>query len=539
MLGSGNTVWGLTLGNASGIALTGASVGALKLRDLSILNGAGAAVSLANGALDAILNTVSSTGGTHGIALTTTSGSFDVEGGGASDPANSTRGRTTAKSGGGTLTLGSGGTIQGALQSGILLNGASNVTLRNLVVQNNGSGVGTGFDGITLSGGSAFVLDNGLVSGQAGNSGLHATGTASVSILHSEISGNATNPAVDGSDTWNFRLDNVTGTATINNSLLYNSHENVLGIVNALSTVLTVAATNDDIHDSTSNSCFYTEADASANLSVALTNSSVHVCPNLGFIYNGNENSGGGTITVTGNLFDGNGGNNSGGADLAIAHQGAGTTLTFDIENNITRQSFVSGSGTSISVDLGGTSTAATQLNGTIAGNTVGKATVADSGSQLGAAIALQANGAGKLTAAVNNNTGNQVTEGLEVLSSGTTDTLSVSAHGNTFHGNPGGLNNYAGLELTAGGNSGTDLICAYVSGNTAFDATANGVAGVVANAFPSSTIQLQGYTGSANNAAQIQTFLAGTATTVTPPPIASFGGGGTIQSRTTCPVLP
>ncbi|HVT58279.1 MAG TPA: hypothetical protein VHR45_07750 [Thermoanaerobaculia bacterium] len=44
-LGSGNTVWGMTLGNAtSGIALSGGSVGSLKIRDLTI-NTTGPAVS--------------------------------------------------------------------------------------------------------------------------------------------------------------------------------------------------------------------------------------------------------------------------------------------------------------------------------------------------------------------------------------------------------------------------------------------------------------------------------------------------------------
>ncbi len=541
-LASGNTVWGLTLGNASGVALSGGSVGSLKLRDLSVLNGTGSAIQLASGALDAILTTVSSSGGTNGISLTTTTGSFDIEGGGASDPANTTRGRTTAKNGGGTLALGSGGTIQNATGSGILLNSASNVTLRNVVVQNNGgAGVGTGADGITATSVAGLVIDNARITGQTGNSGLHATNSSAIAVQHSEIFSNATNPLVDGGQIWNVRLDAATGTASISNSLLYGSHENVLGIVSTGTTTLAVTASNDDIHDATSNTCFYSEARDSASLSVTLTGSSVHVCPNLGYIYNGNDSSGGGTISVTGNTFDGDGGNNSGGADIAIAHQGLGKTLTYDISGNTTRQSFVSGSGTSISVDLGGASNAATLLTGQVANNTVGTVGVTDSGSQLGSGVALQSNGPGTLTSVISSNVVNQATEGFAIIGSGTTDKINVSVHGNTFHGDPTGPNNYAGLELTSGGASGSDTLCAFVSGNTVFDATAVGAGGIIADTLaPGASIQLQGYSGASNDVSAITTFLnsATVATSETPAPLVLISGG-TISARTTCAVLP
>jgi len=142
-LGTNNTVRGLTLGNSSGIALTGSSFGTLSVRDASILT-SGSAISLTTGVLDVIVTKVSSASGTHGIALTATTGGLEVTGDGPSDPANTTRGRTTAKNGGGTLTLGSGGTITGASGAGVLLSNAANVTLRNMTITANGSGVNTG-----------------------------------------------------------------------------------------------------------------------------------------------------------------------------------------------------------------------------------------------------------------------------------------------------------------------------------------------------------------------------------------------------------
>jgi hypothetical protein len=549
-LGSGNTVWGLTLGNAtSGIALSGASVGSLKLRDLTI-NTTGGAVSLANGALDAIVHSISSSGGTHGISLTTTTGSFDVEGDGASDPANTTRGRTTAKNGGGTLTLGSGGTIQNATSAGVLLSTATNVTLRNMTIQNNGSGINTGGDGITVTNGSAMTFDNDLIQNQAGNYGLHATGLAGATLVHDEITGNATTSGVQTPHVWNVRLDNVTGAFSINDSLFHNSLENVFGLVDAGSRTVTVTATNSEWRDTagagppTGNVCLYLEGNGTANVSLNLTGSTIKNCYSSGVTYNGNETSGGGTFTVKNNIFDGNGAGT--GDDIAVAHNTAGTTYTFDIENNTTRQILVPGSAVSISADLGGQSTASSLLQGKILNNTIGNAAVANSGSDRGSGIGLQANGAGTLTATVSGNTVREVgaanNDGLGVLSSGTTDTINVTVTNNDLSVDTDDVNSNAGVELTAGGNAGSDTICAHLSGNVQFIGNTTASAstwGVSTTVLGSSTILLEGYGGAANDSAAIATFLNSTATTVNPS-AQNLGGGGTVKKATSpCPTPP
>ena len=75
------------------------------------------------------------------------------------------------------------------------------------------------------------------------------------------------------------------------------------------------------------------------------------------------------------------------------------------------------------------------------------------------------------------------------------------------------------GLNLTAGGGGFADTVNANVSGNIKFDASnnINAIAGVVAEAFGGATMNLQGYTGTANNSAALITFLNGVATTVNP----------------------
>jgi len=541
-LGSGNTVWGMTLGNSIGTALTGASVGSLKIRDLTI-NTTGAAVSLASGALDAIIKSISAGGGTHGISLTSTTGSFDVEGDGASDPANTTRGRTTAKNGGGTLTLGSGGTIQNATSAGILLSSATNVTLRNMTIQNNGgSGVNTGGDGITATNGSALTLDNDLIQNQAGNYGLHATGLAGATLVHTEITGNATTAGVETPHVWNVRLDNVTGTFSVNDSLFHNSRENVFGLVDGGSSTASLTATNSEWRDTVTttpgNVCLYLEADGTANVSLNLTGSTIKNCYSSGVTYNGNGSSGGGTFTVKNSIFDGNGAGT--GDDIAVAHQGVGSTYTFDIEGNTTRQTFVAGSAVSISADLSGTSTATGVLQGKILNNVVGNQSVTDSGSAVGDGIALQSGGAGTLTATISGNTVRQIAQGdaLGALASGSTDTMNLTITTNDLMVDTANVNSGLGINLQNGGSGNSDKLCAHLFSNV--QAVGNpGTAGIGVAALGTSTMNLQGYGGAANNNAQIVTFLNSTATTVTPTSATTLAGGTIQAAPSACPTPP
>jgi methionine-rich copper-binding protein CopC len=545
-LGSGNTVWGLTLGNSTGTALTGASVGSLKLRDMTIST-SGAAVSLANGALDAILNSVSSASGTHGIALTTTTGSFDVEGGGASDPANTTKGRTTAKNGGGTITLGSGGTIQNATSAGVLLSSATNVTLRNLVIQNNGgAGVATGGDGIDASGSSGLTLDNDLITGQTGNYGLFASSLATLSIQHTQISSNATNAAVAGNNIWNVGFgqvtcttcpDGLTGTSAVANSIFDTTFEDAFGLVNHNASTLALTVTNSQFSNA-GNTGLESQVFNTANVTLSVTTSSVHNNPGGGVEYLGNDSSGGGTFTVTSSVFDQNGG--AGAADINVFHQGLSKTVKFDFENNTTRQTLVANSSASISVDLGGSANASTLLEGKILNNIVGKASVTDSGSDLSSGIALQTNAPGTITALI---TGNMVVQTdddalLVLATSETTSNINVTASGNDFEVSPTDPDTNLGLELTSGGSGGSDTICANISGNVK-EIGNSGVAGIATEVLGTSTVELQGYGGTANNNAQIATFLNGTATTVSPAGM-NFGGGGTVKAAPSpCPTPP
>ena len=543
-LGSGNTVWGMTLGNSTGTALTGASVGSLKIRDFTV-NTTGAATSLANGALDAIFNAVSSGGGTHGISLTTTTGSFDIEGDGASDPTNKSKGRTTAKNGGGTLTLGSGGTVQNATSAGILLSAATNVTLRNITIQNNGgTGINNGGDGINASGSSNLTLDNDLITGQTGNSGLFANTLANLAIQHSQISSNATNAGDVAPQVWNVEFgvptcvsacaNGLTGLSTVANSIFDATTGNAFGLTNFNSSALSLTVTNSQFSNS-GNAGLISETFDTSNVSLSVDGSSVHNNPAGGVLYDGNESSGGGTIAVTNSTFDQNGAES--GADINIAHEGADKTITFNISGNTTRQSAVPNSAISIGIDLGGTSTSTTVMQGTINNNVVGNSSVGDSGSLLSSGIGLQTSGPGTITASISGNTVVQTDDdGLLVLaSSATSSTINVTATNNSFSVSATDPNTNLGVELTAGGDGGSDVICANINANIREFGNSE-VAGIATEVLGTSTVELQGYGGAANNNAQIASFLNGTATNVSPAAL-NFGGGGTVKaSPAPCP---
>ncbi|HVR08359.1 MAG TPA: hypothetical protein VMW75_09945, partial [Thermoanaerobaculia bacterium] len=254
--------------------------------------------------------------------------------------------------------------------------------------------------------------------------------------------------------------------------------------------------------------------------------------------YNGNGSSGGGTFTVKNSIFDGNGAGT--GDDIAVAHQGVGSTYTFDIEGNTTRQTFVAGSAVSISADLSGTSTATGVLQGKILNNVVGNQSVTDSGSAVGDGIALQSGGAGTLTATISGNTVRQIAQGdaLGALASGSTDTMNLTITTNDLMVDTANVNSGLGINLQNGGSGNSDKLCAHLFSNV--QAVGNpGTAGIGVAALGTSTMNLQGYGGAANNNAQIVTFLNSTATTVTPTSATTLAGGTIQAAPSACPTPP
>jgi uncharacterized repeat protein (TIGR01451 family) len=526
-LANNNTVEGLNISSGASTGLSGSSVSGETVSQVSVTSTTGTAVSLSTVGGNFTFTSISANGALHGISLSTTTGSFTVTGDGASDPANTTRGRTTAKLGGGTITLGSGGTIQSCTGSGVVLSSAANVTLRNMVIQNNGSGIKTGTDGMTVTNGSNLTLDNTVISGSSGNNGLHATGLSGLTFEHCEIHDNATNSGVaGGTEAWNVRLDEVTGTVTVDNSHLYNSYAMVMGTVNHTTTSIAIYVTNSTFDGGSINngSSLLAQAFDTASLILSFTGSTSNNGRNGEGVDANYNNSSTGSFTVLNSSFDNNGVDNGGGADINVASTKG--NVTFDIENNTTRMNTTvpagGNAGTSISADLAGTANSTSVLQGKMLNNSVGNASVANSASTAGAGIAVQAN-AGIMTVDISGNTVSQSgSEGFAILASGVsaalTATINVTLHNNsaTVTNN---VNAADGLSLTAGGGGFADTVNANVSGNVKFDASnnVNAIGGVNAVALGGATINLQGYSGAANDTTALTTFLNGVATTVNP----------------------
>ena len=164
-LGSSNHLYGFSVGNTVGAGIGGDGFGNLTVRDVNLPGPtrSGQALGLANGSLAASSTfgtLVSTSGAAVGVSVVNVGGSFVVTGNG---------------------TAGSGGTIANTTGSAaIVLSDVANVSLSQLVVQNNaGSGIsGTNVDGFALN--QSLLLNNGDAASEANMRMTGLTGTASV-----------------------------------------------------------------------------------------------------------------------------------------------------------------------------------------------------------------------------------------------------------------------------------------------------------------------------------------------------------------------
>ncbi|NIS36834.1 MAG: right-handed parallel beta-helix repeat-containing protein, partial [Actinobacteria bacterium] len=167
VLGTNNTLRGLTVATTGGTAISGSAFGTLTLAgDVDVDASGGPALSLSNGAFSGAFRSVAADGGANGIVLSSTTGTFTVAG---------------------TGTAGTGGTIQNATDAGVSLTNTGPVELAWMTIQTNGG------DGITGSTVAGFTLRQSTVSGNGdaiGDHGLHFTElTGTVRIDTTTVSG--------------------------------------------------------------------------------------------------------------------------------------------------------------------------------------------------------------------------------------------------------------------------------------------------------------------------------------------------------------
>jgi VCBS repeat-containing protein len=186
VLGSGNTIQGIHLGNASGAALSGTTVGNAVMNTVTsgaIDNQTGAAVNINGGALNVAFTGVSSNNsGGVGIALNNVSGTFDADGGAL---ANATGAEVSLTNG--TSNFSYDGSISSSAGQAVSISGETGGTK-----DFNGSVSASGGSGISLTGNNAATtmrFDGGLALSTGTNAAFVATGGGTVAVTDQNPAG--------------------------------------------------------------------------------------------------------------------------------------------------------------------------------------------------------------------------------------------------------------------------------------------------------------------------------------------------------------
>jgi len=482
----------------------------------------------------AVFESIDASLGLHGISLDSVTGGLEVRGDGASDPANTTRGQTTAGAGGVTLVLGSGGTIQSTTGDAIVLTDAPGVVLRNMVIQR---GTAPAYaDGITAGTVDGLTLDNVLLSGFGAN-GLLGTGVSDLVLQHCEVTGNAKSlPQSDLNDEANLRLENLSGTSLIGSTIIRDASEQNVWVINTAASTLALTVDNSLIADTAAGTPGNGGLDvvmptgSTSQIDLVVRNSEFRDNRARAVAYYANA-GGHGSVRVTGSTFE------RSTVEIDIGNNAPGQDVRFEIDGNVLRQTVGASTSNAINLYLGGLSSSTTVLQGTVSGNAIGSAVVASSGSSTGDGIALAPRGAGTMTVNVAGNTvrGIAMQSGLSAVTANHTGGLNLTLSGNDLSVLPG-VGALAGVALEVGAVAGdtTQACIDFSAGNNiAFvgEPFWTGVYLFVSGGTP--TIGLVGYAGAANDAAAIGAFLDTAAATVAPTAVGWVSiSGGTVQGQ-------
>jgi hypothetical protein len=354
------------------------------------------------------LTSVSANGGTNGIVLTNTSGSFTITGDG------------------GSVNNSSGGTIQNTTSHGIALSTVSNVSLDQVNIPNT---LGNGINGTSVTG---FNFTNSTIAG-----------------------------AGDGANEYGIFLTNIFGTGTITGSSITNSQTNNLKISNNVNTAGTVnisSSTFTTTDATNGGDCVSVETgiggSLAGNLHVNLTGSNnLNTCQGDGIQASGNDNS---TLNVS---INGTGSNYNGNLGSAVNIAGEGNAQMFVLVENFTNVSTGTNGVNGLNViniqtiesAPGGTD--APTLNATVRNNTV---TSLNNGTQNASGIRVILEGRGTLNANINNNTVNNLAaNGIIAQARAGNGAMNLSVNNNTVSlANAAALD---GVSIESGSSAGTD----------------------------------------------------------------------------------
>ena len=467
-VGQNNTIRGLSLSTSGGTGMKGSSVGTLTVSETSISGGGG--IDINGGTLAVTLDSLSASSSTdEGIRLNSVSGAFAVTTGSISTTGISgvditgnpsvdlSVTLTNVSSTGGTVPgidlqnttgsfeiigdgtntnvggNGSGGTISGKTGSngtnngiGVLLNNATNVTLRRMQLND--------FQNFAIKGTSVngFELSFSTIDGSNGTSA--------------------------GADEDCIHFNNLSGTALIDDSDISGGFEDNIRVINTTGT-LNLSLT-DSLIGTNGNDGALVETRSSATANLTITGNSFTASP--GDLLQTNVlNSSAMDLLLQNNTFA-----NvhpsilSGGGGVTISGGGGGSSVTFtyEIDNN----SFSGAKGIALNVFKG---TGAGSFEGEITGNDIGISGNSLSGSSQASGIKVSSNGTGTHATLVDNNTVLQTNEtGIFLTGNDGSSTLNATVTNNSV-GEPGSFS-FAGIFIDCGAlSSDTNLICADIGG--------------------------------------------------------------------------
>jgi VCBS repeat-containing protein len=510
-MATSDVVRGLNIQPASGTqGLSGSGATSLTVNEVSVTTVNAAAVNLSNSGGTINLTSVSANGGSNGIVLNNTTGTFTVAGtGGSCIEAN------PSGCSGGTIQNMTGADNSGTTPTGtgIALNNAEGVSFTRMYIHDVSN---YGIRGTSVNG---FTLDNSVVSGVNGTNVASPFNDSSLLFIGLTGTSSISNNAITGGFFRNIHIDNSSGTLnlTVNNNSIHH----------------TGAAQGDD--------GLFIEADTAANMTLNVTNNT--------FAAHGGDhfnlsllNSPTVDLNFTGNLWSG--GHAIGlGQGLFILGATFNGTFTYDILNNGTVGSPLVGnnSGGAIHVNKGSGTGA---FSGTISGNVIGNPAVNGSGSLNASGIDVEAHGAGgSHTTVISNNLVRQFhNDGILILAGEGSAALNATVTGNTVSNPDASIASLHGIHFNIGTLPTDNMTaCLDVKNNTLTNAGADGTGGTPANGGVDlrirqrqlTTVRLPGYAGANNDNAAVQNFLSVTnsnaLTTIAASNTVAGGGGGYI----------
>jgi hypothetical protein len=478
---------------------------------VSVTTSNAAAVSLSSSGGTIALTSVSANGGSNGILLNNTTGTFTVAGTGGTCTEANTSGCT-----GGVIQNMTGGDDSGVtpVGTGIALNNAVGVSLTRMYIHDASN---YGIRGTNVNG---FILDTSVVNGVNGTNVTTPFNDGSISFDNLSGTSSITNSAVAGGYQRNIRVDNTTGTLslTVNGSSIHNTG-NVAGddglFVEIGGGTATLNVTNNTF-----------SAHGGDHFNLSLLGS-----PSVSLTFTGNAWTGGHPIGLGQGLFI-----------LAASFNSPGT-FTYNISNNGTVGSPLVGNrqGGAMHVNKGsGTGT----FSGTISNNVIGNPAVNGSGSSEASGIDVEAHGTGgSHTVLITNNQVRQFhNDGILILAGEGNAALNATVTGNTVSNPDASIASFHGVHFNIG-TLPTDALaaCLDVKNNTLTNAAneANGGVDLRMRQRQLTTVRLPGYAGANNDNTAVQTFLTATNTNALTTILASntvAGGGGGFVGGASCP---